>query len=74
MQKMAKKLFVTEHPNGRTYGECVQAEISSVKMIDGTFVITLQINSKPKRMKREEALCYYTNKLRTVWNNLGQGV
>ncbi len=69
---MAKKLFTIEYPEGRTYGECIRAEISSVKMINGTFVTTLQINSKPKRMKREEALHYYTNKLRTAWNNLGQ--
>lgn len=57
----------TEAAKGRTYGECVMDEISSIKMIDGEFRTTLHIKEKPKRLNREEALIYYTQKLRNVW-------
>lgn len=56
-----------EPAKGRTYGECVMDEIFSIRMIDGEFRTTLQIKEKPKRLKREEALIYYTQKLRNVW-------
>lgn len=57
--------FITvESPNGRTYGECAHAEVLSVRMIEGQFVSTLHIKDKPKRLSREQALRYYTQKLR----------
>ena len=60
----------TEFAKGRTYGECVMDEIMSMKMIDGEFRITLHIKEKPKRLGREDALIYYTQKLRKVWAKL----
>ena len=60
----------TEAAKGRTYGECVMDEIMSIRMIDGEFRTTLHIKEKPKRLSREEALEYYTQKLRTVWENI----
>lgn len=57
----------TESAKGRTYGECVMEEIFSIKMIDGEFRATLHIKEKPKRLNREDALVYYTQKLRSVW-------
>jgi len=51
----------------KTYGECLQAEAESIQMINGTFQITLQLSNKPKRMPRDEALKYYTQKLQMVW-------
>ena len=42
----------TEVAKGRTYGECVMDEISSIKMIDGEFRTTLHIKEKPKRLCR----------------------
>lgn len=45
-------------------------EIFSIRMIDGEFRTTLHIKEKPKRLSREEALCYYTQKLRVVWENI----
>lgn len=57
-----------EYPNGRTLGECLHAEVLSIKMIDGQFVSTLHIKDKPKRLSREEALIYYTRKLRALYN------
>lgn len=60
----------TETAKGRTYGECVMDEIFSIKMIDGQFRTTLQIKEKPKRLGREDALIYYTRKLRMVWENI----
>lgn len=60
-------LIKTETPRGKTNGECVQAEIDSIRLINGKFVPTLQIINKPKRMPRQEALKYYTPKLKTVW-------
>jgi hypothetical protein len=59
----------TEHAKGRTYGECVMVEIMSIQMIDGEFRTTLHIKEKPKRLNREDALIYYTRKLRNVWAN-----
>ena len=60
----------TEAAKGRTYGECVIEEICSIKMIDGEFRTTLHIKEKPKRLGREDALIYYTQKLRSVWANI----
>jgi len=62
----------TEPANGRTYGECVMDEIMSIQMIDGEFRTTLHIKEKPKRLSREEALLYYTRKLRTHWANTAE--
>lgn len=59
----------TEPAKGRTYGECVMDEIMSIKMIDGEFRTTLHIKEKPKRLSREDALIYYTRKLRSHWSN-----
>lgn len=67
--KAKKDEFLTiEHPNGRTYGECLQDEALSIRMINGQFLHTLHIKDKPKRMKRDQALKYYTHKLRRIWN------
>ena len=60
----------TETAKGRTYGECIMDEIMSIRMIDGEFRTTLHIKEKPKRLSREEALEYYTQKLRNVWANI----
>jgi hypothetical protein len=60
----------TEAAKGRTYGECVMEEIFSIKMIDGEFRTTLHIKEKTKRLCREEALEYYTQKLRNVWESI----
>ncbi|MDD2367965.1 MAG: hypothetical protein PHQ90_01605 [Sulfuricurvum sp.] len=57
----------TEAAKGRTYGECVMDELTSVKMIEGVFMTTLHIKDKPKRLSRKEALKYYTHKLRVMW-------
>jgi len=61
----------TEAAKGRTYGECVMDEISSIRMIDGEFRTTLHIKEKPKRLGREDALIYYTQKLRRTWESIG---
>lgn len=61
----------TEPSKGRTYGECIMDEISSIKMIDGEFRTTLHIKEKPKRLGREDALLYYTQKLRRTWESIG---
>lgn len=45
-------------------------EIFSIRMIDGEFRATLHIREKPKRLNREDALVYYTQKLRSVWANI----
>jgi hypothetical protein len=45
-------------------------EIASIKMINGEFRTTLHIKEKPKRLKREDALIYYTQKLKNVWGEL----
>ena len=60
----------TETAKGRTYGECIMDEIMSIRMIDGEFRTTLHIKEKPKRLNREEALEYYTQKLRRIWENV----
>lgn len=59
-----------EYPHGRTYGECILEEMMSIRMINGEFHTTLHIKDKPKRLSRDEALSYYTNKLRTIWDSL----
>ncbi|MDD5716820.1 MAG: hypothetical protein PHW64_03380 [Sulfuricurvum sp.] len=58
-----------ETAKGRTYGECIVDEIRSIRMIDGKFRATLQIREKPKRLNRQDALIYYTQKLRAHWAN-----
>lgn len=58
-----------EPSHGRTYGECIYDELRSIQMIEGKFVTTLHIKDKPKRMERSDALHYYTQKLRRVWEN-----
>lgn len=60
-----------ESPKGRTYGECLQAEIESIIMLDGTFFQSLQIINKPKPMRRDDAIAYYSEKLRKAWDSLG---
>lgn len=60
----------TESAQGRTYGECIMDEIMSIQMIDGQFRTTLQIKEKPKRLSREKALIYYTQKLRCIWESI----
>lgn len=62
----------TEAPKGRTYGECVIDELLSIRMIDGEFRTTLRITNKPDRLTREEAITYYTQKLRNVWKEIEQ--
>lgn len=62
----------TEAAKGRTYGECIVDEIRSIRMIDGEFRTTLHIKEKPKRLSREDALIYYTRKLRTHWINAAE--
>ena len=65
--KSGKNPQKIEFPMGRTYGECIIAELSSVVMIDGVFSQTLHIKDKPKRLKKEEAIRYYTLKLKKMW-------
>lgn len=60
-----------ETPRGKTYGECIQAEIDSIRLIDGVFITTLQIINKPKPLPRNEAIAYYTAKLKLVWKKHG---
>jgi hypothetical protein len=64
------KHMTIEYPNGKTHGECLHAEEAAIKMIDGVFVSTLYIQNKPKRLSREKALHYYTQKLRCTWNEI----
>jgi hypothetical protein len=59
-----------EYPCGRTYGECILEEMMSIRMLNGEFHTTVHIKDKPKRLGRDEALNYYTNKLRTIWDSL----
>lgn len=72
MKMKQNELITVEGPNGRTYGECAYAEISSIHMINGVFTSTLYIKDKPKRLSRELALLYYTKKLRMQWDKLFQ--
>lgn len=60
---------ISQSPQGRTYGECIYDELLSIQMIEGKFIPTLHIKDKPKRMNRSDALIYYTQKLRLVWEN-----
>ncbi|MFZ2889282.1 hypothetical protein [Sulfuricurvum sp.] len=53
----------TQYPEGRTFGECIEDEKRSVRMINGHFVPTIRIIDKPFRLHRNEALKYYTKKL-----------
>lgn len=63
-------LIKTESAKGRTYGECIIEEIRSIRMIDGQFRMTVHIKEKPKRLRRDEALVYYTQKLRRIWEDI----
>lgn len=63
-----RDVIKVETPRGKTYGECVQAEIDSIKLVNGKFVPTLQIINKPKRLPRQKALEYYTAKLKASWS------
>lgn len=56
-----------EYSNGRKYGECCIAEQLSIKMVDGVFIQTLHIKDKPRPLQKNEALSYYTQKLRSIW-------
>jgi len=58
---------VVQYPEGRTYGECIEDEKRSIRMINGRFVPTIRILDKPFRLSRSEALVYYTKKLQKVW-------
>lgn len=66
---MANKYLKFEQANGRTLGECIQAEIDSIKLIDGKFVPTVQIKKKPQRLNRQAAIKYYKSKLKNYWEN-----
>lgn len=66
------KITRTEAAKGRTYGECIMDEILSVRMVDGEFIPTLRITNKPDRLRRDEAIYYYTQKLRNVWKEIEQ--
>lgn len=72
MRDMEIKITRTEASKGRTYGECIIDEILSVRMVDGEFIPTLRITNKPDRLRRDEAICYYTQKLRNVWKEIEQ--
>jgi hypothetical protein len=73
MEELEQHLRIkTEPANGRTYGECVMDEIMSIQMIDGEFRTTLHIKEKPKRLSRNDALIYYTRKLRIHWANIAE--
>jgi len=63
-------MFKTETPKGRTYGECVIAELRSIHLIKGQFVPTLRICNKPDPLPRQDAIAYYTEKLRRVWGEI----
>lgn len=72
---MSEELFKhqrIESPQGRTFGECIYDELSSITMINGEFKTTLHIKDKPKRLNRNEALKYYTHKLRLIWERIGR--
>lgn len=56
-----------QYPDGRTYGECVEDEKHSIRMINGRFVPTIRIKDKPLRLPRAEAMRYYKQKLRKAW-------
>lgn len=72
MEKLELHPHIKSEPaKGRTYGECVMDEIMSIQMIDGEFRTTVYIKEKPKRLNRQDALIYYTHKLRTIWANSG---
>lgn len=63
-------MFVVETAKGRTYGECVMDEIQNIQMVSGRFTPTLKISNKPEPMRKPDALIYYTEKLRRVWNEI----
>lgn len=65
-----KALQKTEASKGRKYGECCIAEIRSIKMVDGKFIQTVHITNKPNPLPRDEAIVYYTKKLKEVWESI----
>jgi len=46
-----------------TYGEAYIKEKESIQLIKGVWTQTLTFDKKPKRMNREDAAEYYTNKI-----------
>ncbi|MDD3596426.1 hypothetical protein [Sulfuricurvum sp.] len=70
MVASSKRRPDVQFPEGRTFGECIEDEKRSIRMINGRFVPTIRIKDKPTRLKRSEALDYYKKKLQKVWENL----
>lgn len=66
----SKRALDIQYPEGRTYGECVEDEKRSIRMINGRFVPTIRIKDKPFRLSQAEALDYYTKKLQKVWETI----
>ena len=66
---------ITEiHTHDMVYGEAVQKEIDSMKMIKGQFIQTIVVKSKPKPMSFDldgqggsKGGRYYNEKLKKVW-------
>jgi hypothetical protein len=71
MDRLGRQHTLIEYPRGRTYGECIRAELESIKLVDGVFQQRLHILAKPKLMRRKEASKYYKEKLRNAWKTLG---
>jgi len=65
-----KRRAEVQYPEGRTFGECIEDEKRSIRMINGRFVPTIRIKDKPARLRRSEALEYYKKKLQKVWETL----
>lgn len=59
-----------QYPEGRMFGECIEDEKRSIRMINGRFVPTIRIKDKPTRLRYSEALNYYKKKLQEVWDQL----
>ncbi|MDD2367715.1 MAG: hypothetical protein PHQ90_00350 [Sulfuricurvum sp.] len=70
MEASSKRRAEVQYPEGRTFGECIEDEKRSIRMINGRFVPTIRIKDKPTRLRRSEALDYYKKKLQKVWENL----
>ncbi|MFA6628239.1 MAG: hypothetical protein WCS55_00595 [Sulfuricurvum sp.] len=70
MEESSARRPENQHPGGRTFGECIEDEKRSIRMINGRFVPTIRIKDKPPRLKRAEALAYYKKKLQQVWETL----
>lgn len=70
IEALPKRRAEVQYPEGRTFGECIDDEKRSIRMINGRFVPTIRIKDKPPRLKRAEALAYYKKKLQQVWETL----